>query len=662
MNLPIPAGAHDLREPARVVAVGLVRHRPHRRLGLNGDGKADVFMWRGDAWTVNLSTGSNWAPATWSGSPGTGCVLVGDFNGDHRADVAIYHPAADNFSVNLSTGSGWRTETWPHSPQRPAYNEVSYKATHSSYWVKRDNVVEAGASGTQERLLDQALFESVRAMEIDIHRDDKTAHNFTVYHTDKQSNSLCTPLSECLKQLLAFQHALPDHDPLTIVLESKEVSPEDMFDSSSHTPADLDATLENYLGPYLFRPRDLLARCNGAGTVRDCLRDRGWPSTDQLRGKFIVAIIGNYDDLGPAGDACVPQVAHNWKAWVVYGTGPGGAAARSAFLMEAPWATPKIACQERIAQSLVDQAAAAAAFVQYEGNAKGLAFAQMQTWLADSLVVRADMGQDNKPSLTDQQAAVGAGTSLIQNDYPWHAYADASPLRPGTPINPEELAGGGTINEPGHRLLFRQKATGGSITLPARLGGTPSTRWETSVSNTRPTTDSAEPNPHSPRGVGCVYARSSDHRNGIQVCRTTADGHWNVQKPLGEDVIVDVEVTQNGKAATSTFYSDANDTAGKGGELLRLDVSQSAERPCAQAYSSELVVNDIPQWQQLQNTCFNAPLVDQGLAARSGDVLFVGTRMDQVNGSAAPSSAKTYFDSGDANGATYGVRNLTWPR
>jgi hypothetical protein len=70
-------------------------------------------MWRGDTWTVNLSTGSNWAPAMWNGSPGTDCVLVGDFNGDHRTDVAMYHPETDNFSVNLSTGSGWIAETSP---------------------------------------------------------------------------------------------------------------------------------------------------------------------------------------------------------------------------------------------------------------------------------------------------------------------------------------------------------------------------------------------------------------------------------------------------------------------------------------------------------------------------------------------------------------------
>jgi hypothetical protein len=33
VDLPIPAGAHDLRQRAGIVAVGLVRHRLHRRIG-----------------------------------------------------------------------------------------------------------------------------------------------------------------------------------------------------------------------------------------------------------------------------------------------------------------------------------------------------------------------------------------------------------------------------------------------------------------------------------------------------------------------------------------------------------------------------------------------------------------------------------------------------
>ncbi len=52
-------------------------------------------------------------------------------------------------------------------------------ATHDSYWIHRDPVDELFASGTQERLLDQLLFEHVRGLEIDVHHDD-APHAFAV--------------------------------------------------------------------------------------------------------------------------------------------------------------------------------------------------------------------------------------------------------------------------------------------------------------------------------------------------------------------------------------------------------------------------------------------------------------------------------------------------
>jgi hypothetical protein len=624
---------------------------------LNADGKADVFMWRGDTWTVNLSTGSNWAPAMWNGLPATECVLVGDFNGDHRTDVLMYHPASDNFSVNLSTGSGWIAETWPHPPQLPRYNEVAFKATHNSYWVKRDNVVEAFASGTQERILDQLLFEGVRSLELDIH-SHSVPHMFNVYHTDKQSNSLCAPLDECLKQLLLFQHVLPEHDPVTVALELKEITGSP-FDAD-HTIQDLDATIEKYLGPHLYRPRDLMVGCSNVGTIRDCLKLAGWPTLDAMRGKFVFALIGNWNG---GINGCNVIVSHNRRAWVEYGTTAPGASARTAFLMESPWINAETPCQEGIGVRVVENAIKNSAFMQFEGGADGLFFPDQQNARAENRIVRADVGQNNQPKLSDQQATVAAGLSLIQNDYPWYAFNDATPLRPGIPIHPEKIPSGTTINEPGHRLLFLAKGGGANIALPISLGGAPSTRWESLVSNTRPTTDSTSPNPHRPRGVGCIYARSADQRNGVRVCRTTADGHWNVSKPVGEDVIVTFETTLNGSTSTSTYYSSNWDTGSKGGELLRLDVSQTPSRACVQTFSTELVVNDEPQWQALQNAaCFNAPLTDQGLAAHDGDVLFVGAKMSQDTGPSAPASATTYLDPNNVSGESYDVQNLSWPR
>jgi len=623
---------------------------------LNGDGKADVFMWRGDTWTVNLSTGTGFAAGTWAGLPGTDGVHVGDVNGDGKADAFMFHPTTNNWGVNISTGTGWRGETWPtQAPPLPAYNQVAFKATHNSYWVDRDNVVELYASGTQERILDQLLFEGVRGLELDLH-SDATDHMFDVYHTDKHSNSLCAPLDECLKQLMVFQHTLPEHDPVTVVLELKEIAGSP-FDSS-HTIEDLDATLERYLGQYMFRPRDLMARCPGAGSIRECLRSTGWPTLDTLRGKFIFTVIGNYNG---GINGCYPVVPHNRRAWVEYGTQDGGAAARSAFLMESPWADGEIACQEGIDSGSVQTAINNSAFLQFEGGADGLMFPTQQDARAENRIVRADVGQDNKPTLADQLAVVSAGLSLIQNDHPWHAANDLSPLRPGIPLDPASLASPDALDEPGHRILFTKGPGVGVATVSAGLAGHPSARWETTISDTRPATDSSFPNLRTPRGKGCVYARSQDGRYGLRICRTTADGHWYVSKPLGEDIILTVDVTQNGHTTTSTSYSDANDMNGAG-EMVRLDVAQTAYSSCVTAYSAASAVDDVPQWKYAYRACFPVVLGDQGISAETGDVLFAGTHLATTSATTPPATAPGYFEPADADINGWHARNLRWPR
>jgi FG-GAP-like repeat len=81
----------------------------------NGDGKADVMMWRDSSksWTVNLSTGSGFTPQEWKGQWGSdGPIIVGDFNGDGKADVMMWRDSSKSWTVNLSTGSGFTPQEW----------------------------------------------------------------------------------------------------------------------------------------------------------------------------------------------------------------------------------------------------------------------------------------------------------------------------------------------------------------------------------------------------------------------------------------------------------------------------------------------------------------------------------------------------------------------
>src|SRR5207302_8140736 len=124
-------------------------------------------------------------------------------------------------------------------------------------------------------------------------------------------------LQECLKQLQLFQYLEPHHDVVNVVIELKELWTH-LF-GPGHSIADLDGTLRAYLGDALYTPRDFMARCPARMTLRECARTHGWPGIDELRGKFIINLLGNFN--------------YNANDWVDYATDGAGVSARAAFPM-----------------------------------------------------------------------------------------------------------------------------------------------------------------------------------------------------------------------------------------------------------------------------------------------------------------------------------------
>jgi len=89
----------------------------------NGDHKSDIACYTGTpgVWNVVLSTGSGWHSELWSGGPGveipiTDQCFSGDFNGDGKTDLACYTGNAGSWNVALSTGTGWKSEFWNGGP------------------------------------------------------------------------------------------------------------------------------------------------------------------------------------------------------------------------------------------------------------------------------------------------------------------------------------------------------------------------------------------------------------------------------------------------------------------------------------------------------------------------------------------------------------------
>jgi len=210
----------------------------------------------------------------------------------------------------------------------PRYNEVWGAATHNSYWMNRTDQADYYASGAQEQLTDQLLHEHVRGLEIDIHTDGAPDGEWRVYHTSSSENFTCRLLGDCLEYLRAFHYATPLHDVVNVVIELKNTSTSICTDTGAnfdggehfHRIEDLDALLHRHLDPYLYTPSQFLSRCapGDRTTLRRCLDAAGWPRVDELRGRFIVNLIGNYYHAG--------------KDWVDYSA--RSIAARAAFPMQ----------------------------------------------------------------------------------------------------------------------------------------------------------------------------------------------------------------------------------------------------------------------------------------------------------------------------------------
>lgn len=102
----------------------------------NGDGKTDIANARSQwgSWQVLLSTGSGWTAQDWAIGNGWWAIdnradnneeiIVGDFNGDGKTDIAHSRSLWSWWRVSLSTGSGLTTQDWSVSPNVAFDNRV----------------------------------------------------------------------------------------------------------------------------------------------------------------------------------------------------------------------------------------------------------------------------------------------------------------------------------------------------------------------------------------------------------------------------------------------------------------------------------------------------------------------------------------------------------
>jgi hypothetical protein len=171
------------------------------------------------------------------------------------------------------------------------YDEVPQVTIHNAY-AERTTVREQ---------LERA---GVRSLELDVHTSKrgrpKMAGDWYVYHHDFPwlDDSRCERLSECLDELAAFHASTPRHAAVTLFVDVKDVF------APGHAPEDLDALMRERLGAgNVFAPAELMRACSQASSLRQAVTAPcGWPTRDELEGKFIVALTG--------ASACPSSILH----------------------------------------------------------------------------------------------------------------------------------------------------------------------------------------------------------------------------------------------------------------------------------------------------------------------------------------------------------------
>lgn len=511
-------------------------------------------------------------------------------------------------------------------PAFPRYDEVYGIATHNSYWTglhpRELPWPFARVTGTRERLTDQLLHEGARAIELDVHRDAAPGA-WAIYHTDDRANSQCATLAECLKRVQTLHWALPEHEVVNIIIELKETWPPypsataHAFDAT-HTIEQFDDTFRRYLGDTLFTPADFLRRGPRGATMLACGAAAGWPRTDELRGKFIVNVLGNWSNAS--------------FDWAYYATAQGGAARRVAFPMRSIMARDGSeqtsgpgSAHDPIDPAVLAAAREASIFWQVEA----LDFGEVPDFVGRKHgVVRGcdSFGRE------EQRDRLRRGFQLVQTDYPWFFERDYARAPGGLATDPSRrlfdpapLTGarplaGGALVEPGSRAYFAARE--GAIFRYVEIEAAGGARMEVvlSGSTTSERAELAVGEPPREGGGGGIRAESEDGVEWLEIRRgLDVSGHSVVP------IVVEGRSLRAG-AISQVVLTDPC-AAGRAGDMLELAVANDGAASRVRAASAgELEGADIhgaPDYAPLGSWAFARPLRRIGLLARGADVLFL---------------------------------------
>jgi hypothetical protein len=180
-------------------------------------------------------------------------------------------------------GTSEKAIRWPPEMFIP-FNYIQMKTSHNSYQ-------------RYEMSRDQMGFHRVFGFEFDLW-DHKSGYNWQngdwfVYHNSSEKyDTWVLRFSDALKDLRAYHNGNPNHYPIVIYIDMKEPFQGQVGENSAE---DLDMLLTGHLGSSnIYTPLDLLQRCGywDISQIHDAVRECGWPTLWDMKGKFLVILSG----------------------------------------------------------------------------------------------------------------------------------------------------------------------------------------------------------------------------------------------------------------------------------------------------------------------------------------------------------------------------------
>jgi len=225
------------------------------------------------------------AMASDAGSTDTGLSDTGSTDAGSQ-DVAVVPDDTGPACAPLPTAAP-RTGTAPPGGPRDdtlRVHHLQMKATHNSYHLRPARVIPDW-DYAMAPLEVQLESQGVRGLELDIRWDNRCGR-FRVFHLPVlDDRSTCDLFTDCLGAIRTWSDAHRDHHPLVIQIE-----PKDSWDAPT-TEARMVAMEREILAVF---PRELVVTPDevrgDAGTLAEAVRQRGWPTLAQTRGRVIFAI------------------------------------------------------------------------------------------------------------------------------------------------------------------------------------------------------------------------------------------------------------------------------------------------------------------------------------------------------------------------------------